>query len=84
LSFTESAEPEFRANPVGKSTDRRVGLGRGAGQKLEHVLHLRHDLESHINARPAREIGKLAAVVEQCLVGPDLDIDRRETFEVSM
>ena len=49
--------------------DRSIPFRRGAGEKLEHVLHLRHGLEGHLHAGPAREIGQLAAVVEQCLIG---------------
>ena len=48
------------------------------------MLHLRHDLERHIHAGPAREISELSAVVEQCLIGPGLNVHRREAFEVGM
>jgi len=50
LNFHKSLEPEFRANPVGEATDRSIRLGRGAGQELEDVLHLRHDLKRHLRA----------------------------------
>jgi len=84
LTSTKSAEPEFRTDPVGEATDRSITLGRGAGEELEHVLHLRHYLKRHIHARLACEIRQLAAVVEQRLNSPRLDIDRWETFEVGM
>ena len=48
------------------------------------MLHLRHYLERHIHARLACKIRQLAAVVEQRLIGPGLNIDRWETFEVGM
>src|SRR6516164_10630251 len=77
-------EPEFRADPSGEATDRRIRFRRSAGQELKDVLHLRHDLERHIDAGLAREIGELAAVVEQGLVGPGLDIHGWEALEVGM
>ena len=84
MTSTKSAEPEFRTGPVGEATDRCIPFGRGAGQELEHVLHLRHYLERHIHARLACKIRQLAAVVDQRLISPGLDIDRWETFEVGM
>jgi len=58
LGGTQSARRWIAASPWG-----------GAGEELEHVLHLRHNLERHLHARPAREICQLAAVVEQRLGG---------------
>src|SRR2546427_257199 len=54
-----SAEPQFRADPVGEATDRGIRFGCGAGEELKDVLHLRHELERHIHAGLAREIGQL-------------------------
>src|SRR5689334_2440714 len=56
-----STQAEFWAGPVGEAVDRSIPFRRGAGEKLEHVLHLRHDLERHINAGLARELGQIAA-----------------------
>jgi len=62
----------------------RVGFGSGAGQELENVLHLRHDLEGHIDAGFACELRQRTAVVEQRLIGTSLDIHRRQTCEVGV
>ena len=84
MTSTKSGEPQFRADPVGEAIDRSIPFGRGARKELEHVLHLRHYLEPHIHARLACNICQLAAVVEQRLISPGLNIDRREPLEVSM
>jgi hypothetical protein len=49
--YTASAETEPGAEPVGDAMDRSIPFRRGAGEELEHVLHLRHDLERRISAR---------------------------------
>ena len=36
-------------DPLGEAMDRSIPFGRGAGEELEHVLHLRHDFECHIH-----------------------------------
>ena len=36
---------------------------------MEDVRHLQHDLERHIDAGFTRELGQVAAVVEQRLIG---------------
>ena len=79
-----SAVSELRADPIRHSTDRVIRFRSGAGQELEGVLHLRHDLERHIDAGLAREIGQLAAVVEQCLIGPGLNVHGRAALEIGV
>src|SRR5215471_16598652 len=54
-----STQPKLRADPVGKATDGGIGFGSGAGESLEHVLHLRHDLKRDIDAGLSRESASL-------------------------
>ena len=71
----KSAEPEFRTGPIGEATDRSIPFGRGAGEELEHVLHLRRYLERHIHARLACKTRQLTAVVFVTRLPPaDLDL----------
>jgi len=42
------------------------------------MLHLRHDLERNVDVQPARQLSQALAVGQPCLVGSDLDVDRRE------
>jgi hypothetical protein len=60
--YAASAESEPGAEPVGEAMDRSIPFRRGAGEELEHVLHLRPDLECHLHAGPAREVRELAAL----------------------
>ena len=69
LDETASAEPQLRADLVSKASDRRVSFRSRAGQEMEDVRHLQHDLDRHIDAGFTRELGQLAAVVEQRLIG---------------
>ena len=47
-------EPQLRADPVGEAMDRSIPFRRGAGEELEHVLHVRHNLECNIHPEFAR------------------------------
>src|SRR5215472_4551522 len=71
-----SAEPQLRADPVGKASDRRVSFRSRAGQELEDVLHLRYDLKRHIDAELARQLRQPTTVVKQRLIGASLDVHR--------
>src|SRR4051812_36931765 len=57
------SQPEPRPHPISEAANRRVAFGCGAGQELEDVLHLRHNLQRHIDTGSARLVGEAAAVI---------------------
>src|ERR1700734_3308008 len=77
-------QPQLRTNPGGLTANRVIRFRRDAGQEVEYVLHLREDVDLYLPVRPAHRFGQRMAVVQQCLVSADLDIDRRQTPQVGV
>jgi hypothetical protein len=75
---------KLRAHPTGHLLEGVVGLRRYAGQEVEDVLRAR--ITSTMTSTPAFRAmwGQPPAVVEQRLVAADLNVDRRQAFQVGM
>jgi hypothetical protein len=73
-------EPQLRPDPVGEAMDRSIPLRSGPARNWNTCCISGTISSVTSNARSARELCELAAVVKQRLVSPGLNIDRRQTL----